>query len=227
MIYLCDKYKTMNICILEEKIDKLSSLEDILDLFEYIDDYFHKEEYDDDSTTNRKEITIKRKKIRSLILSIEDAETRDNMCFFYDNRVDYAKHKTESFYDMLLIKCCSYIEFDHRYKMTMEYLLKKIVYLTDMQKYELLIQLLQNEKRKSVISYFFTRHNIFYHSSRDMIQRAISHSYYLTVDKRINRRHAQVVQYLMNEQGYIPIDKIQKDKIDNILADMKKMEAWK
>ena len=208
----------MDICKLEEKIANLSSAEEIFQLFEYIAGYFHKEDCED--TVSR------RKKIRCLILSIDDAETRDNMCFFYDNLIEFSGNIV-AFYDMLLFKCCSYIEFDHRYKMTMNYLLQKIVYLTEIQKYDLLIHLLQNEKRRTVIPDFFTRHNIFYHSSREIIERAIYNSYYLTVDKRIHLRHAQVVQYIMKEQKYIPIDRIQKNKIDKILEDMKEMEAWK
>jgi len=216
----------MDICELEKKIAGLSSTEKVNQLFEYIDAYFCKQECDDSSST-RNEIVIQRNKIKKLLSTIEDKETRNNINFFYDNRIDFTEKNTYSFYDTLLVKCCSYIEFDHRYKMTMDYLLKKIIYLTDMQKYELLIHLLQNEKRRSILPDFFSRRNIFYHSSTDMINRAITNSYYLTVDKRINRRHAEVIQYLMKEQDYKPIDIRQKEKIHEILEDMKKMEAWK
>lgn len=216
----------MDIRNLQEQLQNLSSSEDTIPLFEYIDKVCHKDSIDDDSSSSRRDRAIQRKKIRELLEAIDDKERHNNICFFYDHRIEYKEKETSNFYDMLLVKCCSYIEFDNRYAMTIDYLLKKIIYLTEIQKYELLIHLLQNEKRQAIIPYFFTKHNIFWHSDTELINRAISNAYYCTFEKRVNRRHAQVIQYIIEKRQYIPIDRRQKEKIAEILEDMKDMEAW-
>jgi hypothetical protein len=212
---------------LEERIKNLSTeKEDIKSLFEYIDEVCHKEDIVDDSSSNRREIVKRRKEVRDLLETICDKDIRTNICFFYDHRIEYKENQNASFYDMLLVKCCSHIEFGNQYAMIINYLLGKIIYLTELQQYELLIHLLENESRQAIIPDFFTRHNMFWHAETDLMNRAISHTYHYTVEKRINRRHAQVIKYIMEQRDYKPIDRSQKEKIAEILEHMKNMEAW-
>lgn len=217
----------MDLKELQQKIATLSSdKENITSLFEYIDQVCHKEIVDD-SSSNRRELAKHRKEVRDLLETIADPITNRNICFFYDHRIEYKAIESCNFYDMLLVKCYSHIEFGNQYAMITEYLLGKIIYLTEIQKYELLIHLLQNESRRAIIPDLFTRHNMFWHSETDLMNRAISHAYHYTVEKRINRRHSQVIKYMMEQRNYIPNNRRQKEKIAEILDNMKEMEAWK
>jgi len=216
----------MDLKELQKKIGTLScDKEHTKSLFEYINEVCHKEVVDD-SSSNRRELVSRRKEVCDLLETIEDKETRTNICFFYDHRIEYKANESSKFYDMLLVKCCSHIEFGNQYAMIIEYLFGKIIYLTELQQYELLIHLLQNESRQAIIPDLFTRHNMFWHSETDMMNRAISQAYHYTAEKRVNRRHAQVVKYIMEQRNYIPINRTQKEKIAEILEHMKDMEVW-